>query len=107
VAIDVPERLALAVFDAGLAETIDTPGAWMSTQVPKLENDARASLASVAPVTIPSPTPAGEPPQPLAPSLPEAIAVLTPSLIMLRTAVFRAVLAEPPRLMLATAGWPA
>src|SRR5690554_6394089 len=65
VAIEVPDRVAVAVFDDGLADRMLTPGAWTSTQVPKFENEACALLMSVAPVSMPSLTRAGEPLQPL------------------------------------------
>ena len=46
----------------------------MSTQVPKFENDARASVLVVAPTVMAAGTRAGEPLQALALRLPAAIA---------------------------------
>jgi hypothetical protein len=58
--MDVPLRVALAVLLVFQAETILTPGANRSRQLPKLENVARASLASVAPTVTAAATRAGE-----------------------------------------------
>src|SRR5262249_39113506 len=106
VAIDVPLRVARAVSLLPLTndDTMLTPGAKMSTQVPKLENEARLSLASVAPTVIAAPTRAGESLHAFWFSLPAAIAYVTPALIERCTAASRAALAPPPRLMFATAG---
>src|SRR5438067_862874 len=95
------------------ADVMLTPGAKMSVQVPKLENDARVSR--VAPVAglliaftvIAWVTRAGEKLHASALELPDAIAKVMPLLIAPRTALSIAVLTPPPRLMLATAGLPA
>src|SRR6266508_754269 len=90
-------------------EVMLTPGAKMSTQVPKLENEARLSLMSVAPTVIAAGTRAGLKLQALALLLPAAMAYVTPELIELATALSRVVSMPPPRLMFATAGlmeWP-
>ena len=49
VAIDVPLIVFVAVFEPYQSDVMLTPGALMSTQEPKLENDANPSLISVAP----------------------------------------------------------
>src|SRR6266542_3314128 len=85
-------------------EVMLTPGAKMSTQVPKLENEARLSLMSVAPTVIAAGTRAGLKLQALALLLPAAMAYVTPELIELATALSNVVSMPPPRLMLATAG---
>src|SRR5256885_7876586 len=79
----------------------------MSVQVPKLENEARASLRSEAFTVIAWVTRAGEKLHASALELPDAIANVMPSLIAARTALSIAVLTPPPRLMLLTAGVPA
>ena len=56
------------------AEVMLEPGAKMSTQVPKLENEARASVLVVAPTVIAAATRAGEVLHALALELPAAIA---------------------------------
>src|SRR3954464_14553580 len=76
----------------------------MSTQVPKFENDARASLLVVAPTVMALGTRLGEPLHALPLSLPAATAKVTPLAIAALTALSTAVEALPPRLMLATAG---
>ncbi len=108
VAIDVPLRLEVAVSLVFHDETMPSPGAKMSVQVPKLENDARASVRVLALTVIASATRAGVKLQASLLLLPAAMAKTTPSAIALRTAVSTVALApEPPRLMLATAGAPA
>ena len=49
VACDVPEIVCGGGVRAGPADTMFTPGAWRSTHAPQFENEARASLMSVAP----------------------------------------------------------
>jgi len=79
----------------------------MSVHVPKLENDARASVFVLAFTVMASPTRAGVKVHASALELPDAIAYVTPSAIELRTAVSVAASAPAaPRLMLATAGAP-
>src|SRR5919198_5699255 len=105
VAIEVPLIVLVAVSLVSQDEVMLTPGAKMSVQVPKLENDARASVLSLALTVIASATRAGVKLQASALELPDAIAYVMPSAIELRTAVSRvALLPEAPRLMLATAG---
>src|SRR6266480_3352219 len=84
-----------------------TPGAQMSTQLPKLLHDASASLLSVAatvstPLVVPAA--AGEWPHASAPSLPAATAKNTPLATAVRTAWSTAAFCGPPRLMFVTAG---
>src|SRR5688572_91344 len=57
-AIEVPLRVAAPPLSP--AETMLTPGAWRSTQVPVFENDARRSLESVAPTVRAAGTRAGD-----------------------------------------------
>ena len=52
VAIDVPEIVLVAVSLVLHADVILLPGAKMSTQVPKFENEERASLVVVDPTVI-------------------------------------------------------
>ena len=52
VAIDVPEMVLVAVSLVRQAEVMLLPGAKMSTQVPKFENDERASVVVVEPTVI-------------------------------------------------------
>src|SRR6266511_45284 len=104
VAIEVPLMVLVAVSLVIQDEVMLTPGAKMSTQVPKLENEARLSLMSVAPTVIAAGTRAGLKLQALALLLPAAMAYVTPELIELATALSNVVSMPPPRLMLATAG---
>ena len=64
------------------------------------------SVEVLAPLVMAAGTLDGEKPQALALELPAATAYETPSAIELRTAWSTAMLAPPPRLMLATAGSP-
>jgi hypothetical protein len=52
VAIDVPEMLLVAVSLVFQEEVMLDPGAKISTQVPKFENDDRASVVVVDPLVI-------------------------------------------------------
>ena len=52
VAIDVPLIVFVAVLDVYHADVMLEPGAKMSTQVPKFENDERASVLVVEPTVI-------------------------------------------------------
>ncbi len=60
VAIDVPLSVAVAVSLVSQADRMLEPGAKISTTLPKLENDDRASVIVVAPTVIASATRAGE-----------------------------------------------
>lgn len=71
-AIDVPLAVRVAVLLVYHAEGMFTPGAKMSRQLPKLENDARASLVPVAPTVIADGVRAGEVLQAFALELPAA-----------------------------------
>ena len=59
-AIEVPLMVLVAVVLVYQAEVIDEPGAKMSRQVPKLENDERASVLVVEPTVIADGARAGE-----------------------------------------------
>src|SRR5688572_3193411 len=98
-AIDVPLKVAVPVLLAFDADVMAEPGANRSTQVPKFENDARASVLVEAPAVRARGTRAGEPLQALALELPAATANVTPAVMALLTALSRAVEAPPPRLM--------
>ena len=52
VAIEVPLIVLVAVSDVSHEDVMFWPGAKMSTQVPKFENEARASVLVVAPTVI-------------------------------------------------------
>ncbi len=104
VAMDVPLIVFVAVVPVYQADVMLEPGANRSRQVPKFENDERASVLVVAPTVTAAATRDGEPLQALVFSLPAATAKVTPALIALPTAVSRAEEGPPPRLMLATAG---
>src|SRR5689334_4548635 len=107
VAIDVPEIVFVAVSLVFHDDVMLLPGAKISTHVPKFENDARASVVVVAPTVIALGSRAGELPQASRLSFPAATAKVTPSATAAATALSTADEAAPPRLMLATAGWPA
>src|ERR1044071_2171679 len=59
-AIEVPLNVAVAVSELNQADKIPEPGAKMSKQVPKFENEARASLVVVAPTVMALAARAGE-----------------------------------------------
>ena len=59
-AIEVPEIVFVAVSDVYQADVIEEPGAKMSRQVPKFENDERASVSVVEPTVIAFAARAGE-----------------------------------------------
>ena len=61
VAIEVPLIVLVAVLDVYHDDVMLEPGANMSTQVPKFENDERASVEVVAPTVIAFGTRDGEP----------------------------------------------
>src|SRR5262245_19674482 len=104
VAIEVPLIVFVAVSLVFQAEVIELPGAKRSRHVPKLENEALASVLVVAPIVFAAATRAGEVVHASALELPAAIAYETPELIEVLTAVSSDVLAPPPRLMFATDG---
>ena len=74
VAIDVPLMVFVAVALVFHADVMPTPGALMSTQEPKFENDARASLVAVAPTVSAAGVRAGDVLHALALSFPAATA---------------------------------
>src|SRR5687767_9030823 len=86
------------------ADKIPEPGAKMSKQLPKFENDERASVDVVEPTVIAFAARAGEELHALVLLLPAATAIATPAFERLFTAVSKALEAPPPRLMFATAG---
>lgn len=103
-AIEVPLKVAVAVFEVHQAESIPLPGAKRSRQVPKFENEDLASLEVVEPTVIALAARAGDELHALALLLPAATAIATPAFDRLLTAVSSADEAPPPRLMFATAG---
>ena len=74
VAIEVPEIVCVAVSLVLYDERMLEPGAKISTQDPKFENDERASVSAVDPTVIALATRAGEKLQVSALLLPAAIA---------------------------------
>jgi hypothetical protein len=60
VAIDVPFKVCVAVVDVYQADSTETPGATISTQVPKFENVAKASVVELAATVIALGVRAGE-----------------------------------------------
>jgi hypothetical protein len=103
-AIDVPEIVLVAVVEVFQAEVIEDPGANRSRHVPKFEYDARASVLVVAPTVSACATRLGDDRQASAFELPAATATVTPSFTTPATAASNAALADPPRLILTTAG---
>src|SRR5687768_7232341 len=81
-----------------------TPGANRSRQVPKFEDDDRASVIIVEPIVSAFGVRAGEKLQASELLLPAAIAYVTPDAIDAVTASSTACEMPPPRLMFATAG---
>ena len=106
VAIDVPEIVLVSVSLPFHADGMSLPGANRSRHVPKFENDDRASVFEVAPTVIALGTRAGEELHAFVLLFPAATAYVTPSLMDLTTASSMTVAVGPPKLMLATAGWP-
>src|SRR6476469_4635985 len=104
VAIDVPLNTFVCVSLPLYDDVIDWPSAKMSTQVPNFENDARASVLVVAPTVIACGVRAGDCVQASAFELPAAMAYVTPLAIDDCTDCSSVVVADPPRLMFATAG---
>ena len=78
VAIEVPLIVFVAVSLVRQADRIAEPGAKMSTMLPKLENDERASVIVDAPTVIAWLTRAGEELAAFVFELPAAIAYVTP-----------------------------
>ena len=78
--------VAVAVLLPIQSEVTPTPGALMSTQDPKFENDAKESVIVVAPTVIADGSLAGEKVQALTLLLPAAIAYVTPDATELATA---------------------
>jgi hypothetical protein len=74
VAIEVPLMVLVAVSLVFQAEVMLDPGAKRSTQVPKFENEDRASVVVVEPTVSAAATRAGDALQALALLLPAAIA---------------------------------
>ena len=72
--MDVPLIVLVAVSLVFQDEVMLEPGAKMSTQVPKFENDERASVLVVAPTVTALATRAGDELQAFALELPAAIA---------------------------------
>jgi hypothetical protein len=107
VAIDVPDIVADAEFDEIPAERTLTPGAKISTQEPKLEKEARASLAETAATVSAAAALAGDERQASTFELPAATATVTPSATTRAIASSRTCDAEPPSERFTTAGTPA
>ena len=105
-AIDVPEMVRVAVDPEIHAEVMLLPGAYMSTQRPKLEYEACASLFSVAPIVKAEGARAGEKLHASAPEFPAAATTTRPAAVAFATASSRAEFAPPPRLRLITPGPP-
>jgi hypothetical protein len=103
-AIDVPEMVLVAVLEVYQADVMLLPGANTSTQLPKLENEERASVFVVEPVVSAEGARAGETLQAFWFSFPAATTTVTPAVVIRATAESVAEDAEPPRLMLATEG---
>src|SRR4051812_34436917 len=113
VAMDVPDSVCVAVLLVYQVDSVFTPGAKMSTQVPVLAQLGLVSVESVALTVSAAGVADGEKlhaswamPSPLPTPLPAATAYTTPELIEFVTA-FSMVVSRPvlvPRLMFATAG---
>src|SRR5258708_23547742 len=86
------------------ADVMLTPGPRMCTQLPKFENDAKASLMSVAPTVIDVDALDGELLHASAELLPAAMAYVTPAAVDRSPAALSVDEKPPPRLMLAAAG---
>src|SRR5438270_3282786 len=109
VAIDVPLIVFVAVVDENQSEVMFTPGAKISTQVPKFAHDALWSVESVAETVMAAAARAGDVVQassgfPAASPLPAATQNTTPALTAPVTASSSACEAPPPRDIFATAG---
>src|SRR5215211_4679159 len=103
-AIDVPDMVAVAVSFAMPAETMSTPGAYRSVQVPKFDNDARRSLMSLAAVVMAVAARAGDVRQASRLKLPAATTTVKPAAVARATAASSESVAPYCRLMLMTPG---
>ena len=104
-AMDVPDRVAVAVGDVVPAETIPEPGAKRSRHAPKLEYDARTSVMVVAPTVRPDALfPPGDVVHASTFELPAADTTVMPSLYARSTADSNEALLPVPKLKLITAG---
>src|SRR5688572_20552717 len=101
-AIEVPEIDWVALSLPMLAPRMLTPGAKMSTQEPKFENEARLSASSLAATVMADGSLAGDVLHASWLSLPAASANGMPDATALATASLSACEKPPPRLMLAT-----
>ena len=99
----MPLILRSAVGEPIQAEVIDTPGAWISTQGPKFENDAFASVFEVAPTVIAEAARAGEAVHASAFELPAATTTTIPAFVNLVTAASTVAEPDPPKDMFTTA----
>ena len=106
-AIDVPLRVRMMVSPVCDAEAMPTPGAKRSRHEPQFEKEARASFDPVAPTVSALGSLAGDALQASAFELPAATTNTTPSATPRAMAAFKMVDFAPPKLRLATAGWPA
>src|SRR5437764_648479 len=102
--MDVPLIVFVAVVLPIHADVMPTPGALKSTHVPKLENDAKASLIVVAPTVSALGALLGDSLQASPALLPAATAKTTPEVMALSTAALSVEEKPPPTLMFATAG---
>ena len=105
-AMDVPEIVRVEVDPEIHAEVIPVPGAYMSTQLPKFEYEARLSDWSVAPMVIADGARAGENWHASAPEFPAATTTTSPARVAAATASSTAEFAPPPRLKLMIPGPP-
>jgi hypothetical protein len=85
--MEVPDKTAVAESSLNQVDKIETPGANKSTQVPKLEKDARASVLPVAPTVIAAGTLAGETVHEFKLLFPAATTYVIPEFIELTTAL--------------------
>jgi hypothetical protein len=85
--MDVPLRLRLSAIVFARAEIMLTPGAKISTHVPKLEKDALESSLPVAPTVIAFVAEAGDVKQAFAFEFPPATTMTTPAATALFTAL--------------------
>ena len=107
VAIEVPLMVLVAVLLVCHAEVMVEPGAKMSRQVPKLENEERASDDVVEPTVIGVGGASRREVAGVRVVVAGGDGVGDAGVDGVATALSIAVMAPPPRLMLATAGWPA
>ena len=99
----MPETVTLADGDPIHPPVIPAPGAKISTQLPKLENDARASRIVVAPTVIADGALAGDRVHASVDSFPAAATTVIPALVRRRIASLIEVDAAPPIERLRTA----